>query len=109
MELLLWVGAGIGLGCAALVVVLNFLGIGFMMHPREKSVLAALVTLAGLSLSQLSIVIIPVDVYNASTSDPATAESFNYLLLTCYYGNPPPQCQFLSANPDHSLQPFSFW
>lgn len=83
---LLWLAACIAVLAGIGVFILNALGIKYYMHTKETSLLACIVTLLGISISQLSIVIIPLDVYNASFSEPDTYEIINTTLMFGYYG-----------------------
>jgi len=82
---LLWLAACIAVLAGIGVFILNALGIKYYMHTKETSLLACIVTLLGISISQLSIVIIPLDVYNASFSEPDTYEIINTTLMFGYY------------------------
>jgi hypothetical protein len=82
---LLWLGVVVSLLAVVGVILVNSFGIGLMMHRRERSLLAALVTLAGLSLSQFTMVLIPIDVFNASHSSPEVYDTVNSILQISYY------------------------
>jgi len=80
---LLWLGCIISLVGFVGVFVLNAVGVYFYAHPKERSILSQFVTLMGISLSQLAIVLIPLDVYNASSAN--NAETWGTIIEVGYY------------------------
>src|SRR3990167_3698669 len=85
--MLLWLGCLIALGGIALVFLANAAIIWYYSSSKEKSILSKLVTLIGISLSQMSIAIIPLDIYITSALPLNEFQDSNWdlILKIAYY------------------------